>query len=118
MITSSQEEYGGQEQDNVTIDVSVTNGDDGIISWQFEDLNGFLLDIANSTDPSKYVLSETSLMLQIMNLRIGEHGVVAIAIRTDSGTALVKIQLTVYGMFNSSPTACVYLYNIVDLILC
>ena len=84
------------------------NSLNGTISWRFQDSVGFIIDITNNTNADKYDLSFDMLSLLVMDLQIGEHGIIAVAFRTKGGTALLNIPLIVYSMLYSCTLATIH----------
>ncbi len=96
MLSSLKDEYGNVEAELTRIDAHLTNGMPmKSVSWRFEDLNGTIMDISTNTD--KYSVSMNELSLEVRDLRFSDRGIVALAIRTEAGTAELKVMLNVYG---------------------
>ena len=96
MLSSLKEEYGNVESESTTIDADLTNG--MLVNstlWRFENLNGIIMDISTSTD--KYIVSMDELSLEVLDLTFYDRGIISLAVRTEDGTAELKVMLNLYG---------------------
>ena len=95
MLSSSKNEYGNVENGSTKIDAQLNLNPMHIesASWRFEDLNRTIKDIRNNTN--KYIVSDLSLV--VWDMSFDDRGIISLAIRTDGGTAELRVALKVYG---------------------
>lgn len=98
-VSFSSQEFGNTENKSVSVDVSISDVepmDHVVISWRFTHSDETITDITNNTNPNKYIVSTNSQTLSVLNLQLGEHGIISVAVRSMGVTVFQEASLQIY----------------------